>query len=277
MAFTTKEWQNGSEGGTALDADALVDMETRLAEYADSVGGGGGGGGGARAYIDAVQRVQDLALYLPLQVNATAEVGGNGTFVNGAAIATDASMPPGLGGKCAVFDGLNDMLTAPLDLGTNAVTVFCWVKIPESADTDNILVELGSTHAGEDNSFFVDIVAAGTFYLYAKGTSTFTPANNEPADKRLHDNRWHSLSIAFDRGFTNGGARTELAMDGREIFGQSTGSIGAANYPSGTLNLMAQPGNASNVLGSLAHVAVFSRRLSAFEVRYLSEAALYAP
>ena len=37
MAFTTKNWQNGSAGGTPLNATALIDMETRLAAYTDTV------------------------------------------------------------------------------------------------------------------------------------------------------------------------------------------------------------------------------------------------
>lgn len=40
MPFTPKPWQNLEVGGTALDKDALIDLEQRLAAYADSVAGG---------------------------------------------------------------------------------------------------------------------------------------------------------------------------------------------------------------------------------------------
>jgi hypothetical protein len=40
MAFTVKDWVDGSGGGTPLSAAALEDMETRLAAYADSLRSG---------------------------------------------------------------------------------------------------------------------------------------------------------------------------------------------------------------------------------------------
>lgn len=36
MAFTPKSWRNGSDGGTPLSAAAIIDMEARLAAYAET-------------------------------------------------------------------------------------------------------------------------------------------------------------------------------------------------------------------------------------------------
>lgn len=277
MAFTTKEWQDGSEGGTALDADALVDMETRLADYADSVGGGGGGGG-SRAYIDAVQRVPGLSAYLPLQVNATAEVGANGTLVSGTTIATDVALPPGLGTKAAIFDGANDMLTVPLDLGTASATLFAWARLEASADSDNILFELGSV--GIDNGFLVDLVSGGSFYVVVKGTSSYNPTSNVPADHRSQDGQYHAIAVVFDRNYpvSNDAPRVEIYLDGETLLGATgSGDIGTANYAATTLNVMARDGNTLNAAGGLAHVAVFNRRLLSHEITYLSTAHLLAP
>lgn len=46
MAHTPKVWKDAPDTSTPLTAAALIDLETRLGAYADSVGGGGGGGGG---------------------------------------------------------------------------------------------------------------------------------------------------------------------------------------------------------------------------------------
>jgi len=35
VPFVPKTWQNGVAGGTELDADAIIDMETRLSDYTD--------------------------------------------------------------------------------------------------------------------------------------------------------------------------------------------------------------------------------------------------
>lgn len=41
MPFVTKDWQNGREGGTRINAESLEDMEARLAAYTDAQAGGG--------------------------------------------------------------------------------------------------------------------------------------------------------------------------------------------------------------------------------------------
>lgn len=43
MPFTPKDWKNDPDTSTPISAEALEDLETRVTNYADSVGGGGGG------------------------------------------------------------------------------------------------------------------------------------------------------------------------------------------------------------------------------------------
>lgn len=281
MAFTPKEWHDGSEGGTPITAAALGDMETRLSDYADSLGGGGGGGGaGARAYVDAVQRVPGLALYLPFTDDETAIVGEDATLIGGAQIDAAVGLPPGLGTNCAIFDGTNDMATVPLDVGTNAITLFTWARIPTNADSDNIIAELGAAHASAPNSFMIDLVSGGTFYLVSRGhTGTFTPTGEAvPPDKRAYDG-WHPLAFVFDRGYTStsDGHRVEFFFDAEKLIGQTNAGAGTQNFPAATLNIGGQDGGGLYANVNLAHFAIFDRRLYAHEVHYLSQAHLFAP
>src|SRR3954468_5631287 len=46
MAFSPKSWQDSPTTTTPITAAALVDLETRLAAYADTVGAAAGGAGG---------------------------------------------------------------------------------------------------------------------------------------------------------------------------------------------------------------------------------------
>lgn len=120
MAYIPKEWQNFREGGTALDADALVDMETRLSNYVDAAIAAipPAESEGAWTRTDAGGFVNNATIDVPADAEEI-EIVCNLKLESLGGIAHAETRPPGATTGMGDFYGVGAFAQATTDAGTS--------------------------------------------------------------------------------------------------------------------------------------------------------------
>ncbi len=196
------------------------------------------------------------------EVKDSSSLGLGGTVVG----TVNSSYLTPLFSKSASFDlstGYIDLGTDPsLSMGSDDYTMSVWIKALDPQNSWGIISLSGSTTSVTEGHWLSINGASGFIQLWiSDGSSQIVNSLTVAEDYR--DNSWHHLSWTFDRD-----VGVKIYVDGEEKASQALVNndsiIGSLNHVIGQTGLGTQ-----RFLGSIDEYAIWSRALSALEIRQL--------
>ena len=218
--------------------------------------------------ISALYNPSGLAGYWPLNDgvgSTTIDQSGNGVNLTWNGSSTNGSYYTAgkIGSYAGNFNGANNYIanvspSGPITSIAGPFTMAAWVNVPSTGNNEIIVCTMtGFSGAGMEfylNPSNIPVVAIFT------GTST-----NQYAGSAISANAWHHVAVTYN------GSLVSLYADGA-VISSSTNSINpAAPGGSGQVRIWLpyNQGGVVNFLGSIDDVRVYSRALSAAEIKAL--------
>ena len=177
-------------------------------------------------------------------------------------------------GACLSFDGSNDYGSTTLDLSaTKVVTVAFWMNWDHYANNDSLAMEFGADPYGYNSSttgFIINpnssLAGGGQFEVSMKGDAGYSQMRFQ----RPSAASWHHLAFVLDK---SGPALTGIVpyVDGVPVVYTRGSSAANTNaFGRNQLVFMSRSGTALFGAGRLSDVEIFSRALSATEIKTLA-------
>ena len=176
---------------------------------------------------------------------------------------------------CLSFDGANDYGKATVDLSaTKVITIGFWLNWDRYANNDSLMLELGPEPYGFNGvatGFVINpnssLGGGGQFEVSMKGDVGY----NQIRFARPSAGVWHHLAFVLDKSAP---AQTQIVPYVDGVPAAYTKALSAANtnnFGKLPLSFMSRSGSSLFGAGKLSDVEVFSRALSASEIKTLSQ------
>ncbi len=169
-----------------------------------------------------------------------------------------------LGGNAGGFDGIDDAVSAPVNLSaTTDLTVEFWLKWNAYADDDDLAMELTENFNANPGGFLVDPNSSQEEFGVAIGEGE---SRNNAFFARPSAGQWHHYALVLDSAAP---AAQQIVpyVDGKPAtFSKGASGSGAGAFASGNLYLMSRSGANLFGAGSLDEVAIYDQALSAAQI-----------